>query len=365
MVDEAYMQRAIELAKKAEGWTNPNPMVGAVVVKNGRVIGQGIHEKFGGLHAERNALKNCSESPEGATLYVTLEPCCHYGKTPPCTTAIIESNLSRVVVGSKDPNVLVAGKGIEILENAGIQVAKGVLEKECKELNQVFFHYITKKTPFVAMKYAMTLDGKIAAYTGQSKWITGETARAHVHQLRHKYSGIMVGIGTVLQDDPKLDCRLPGTKNPIRIICDTSLRIPLNSRIVASAGDIQTYVATAVNDEEKIEELTKRGCKVVQVSKKGEHIDLKKLMVLLGQEGIDSILLEGGGTLNYEALHEGIVNYIYSYMAPKLLGGKDAKTAVEGQGAESPDKAFLLKNRKITLLGDDILIEHEMIGGEK
>lgn len=363
MTDEKYMRLALELAKKAEGWTSPNPMVGAVIVKNGSIIGQGYHEKYGQLHAERNAITSCSESPEGATIYVTLEPCCHYGKTPPCTEAIIENKIARVVVGSKDPNSLVAGKGIEILKQAGIHVTVGVLEKECNELNKIFFHYITEKKPFVAMKYAMTMDGKIAAYTGKSKWITAETAREHVHKLRHKYMGIMVGIGTVLKDNPRLDCRLPDTKNPKRIICDTNLRIPLDCNIVNTAKKIETYIATASSDDDKINKLKQAGCNILQIPKNGEHIDLNILMQTLGKKGIDSILLEGGGTLNYEALQSGIVDYVYTYIAPKIFGGTNAITAVEGLGVESPNDAFMLKNRKIATLGEDILIEHELFKG--
>lgn len=363
MTDEKYMRIALELAKRAEGWTNPNPMVGAVIVKNGQIIGQGYHEKYGQLHAERNAIANCKQKTEGATIYVTLEPCCHYGKTPPCTEAIIENKIERVVIGAKDPNSLVAGKGIEILKQAGIQVTVGVLEKECNELNRVFFHYITKKRPFVAMKYAMTMDGKIASYTGKSKWITGEIAREHVHKLRHKYMGIMVGIGTVLNDNPRLDCRLPNTKNPKRIICDTNLRIPLDCQIVNTSKQIETYIATASTNDEKIEKLKDCGCNILQIPKKGEHIDLDILMKRLAEKGIDSILLEGGGTLNYEALQSGIVDYVYTYISPKIFGGKSALTAVEGQGIELPEDAFKLNNRKITVLGEDILIEHELLKG--
>lgn len=363
LTDEKYMQLAIELAKKGEGWTNPNPMVGAVIVKAGNIIGQGYHEKYGQLHAERNAIASCSESPKGATIYVTLEPCCHYGKTPPCTEAIIKNKIARVVVGSMDPNILVAGKGIEILKQSGIQVTVGVLEKECNELNNIFFHYISEKKPFVAMKYAMTMDGKIASYTGKSKWITSEIAREHVHKLRHKYMGIMVGIGTVIKDNPRLDSRLPNTKNPKRIICDTNLRIPMDCQIVSTAKNIETYVATAVTDNEKIKKLTEAGCIVLQIPKNGEHIDLNVLMQTLGNKGIDSILLEGGGTLNYEALRKVIVDYIYTYIAPKIFGGRNAITSVEGMGVESPEDAFMLKNRKITILGEDILIEHELLKG--
>ncbi len=226
MNDTGYMRMALELAKKGMGWTAPNPMVGAVIVKDGRIIGQGWHERWGEAHAERNALASCLEPPEGATMYVTLEPCCHHGRQPPCTDAILEAGIRRVVVGAGDPNPLVAGKGIRILQEHGVAVTEHVLEAECRKLNEVFFHFIRTKRPFVVMKYAMTMNGKIAAYTGASKWITGETAREHVQTQRHRYTGIMVGVGTVLADDPMLTCRIPDGKQPVRIVCDTSLRTP-------------------------------------------------------------------------------------------------------------------------------------------
>ncbi len=219
--DEYYMRRAIALAKKGEGWCHPNPMVGAVIVKEGRIIGEGYHARRGELHAERNAIKSLTESAAGAAIYVTLEPCCHYGRTPPCTEAILEQGITRVVIGSRDPNPKVAGKGAAILREAGLTVEEDFLKEECDALNPVFFHYITTKTPYVVMKYAMTMDGKIAAKTGDSKWITGEAARERVQEMRHACMGIMAGIGTVLADDPLLTCRIPGGRNPVRIICDS------------------------------------------------------------------------------------------------------------------------------------------------
>ena len=229
--DEKYMRRALELAQRGRGWVSPNPVVGAVIVRDdGTVIGEGWHEKYGDLHAERNALKHCMEPPAGATMYVTLEPCCHHGRQPPCTDAILEAGIRRVVVGSGDPNPMVAGKGIRILREHGVEVTEGVLRDACNAVNEIFFHFIQTNTPYVVMKYAMTLDGKIAAWTGESKWITGEEARAHVHALRGRLFGIMCGVGTVLADDPLLTCRLPGTRDPVRIICDTHLRTPLTSR---------------------------------------------------------------------------------------------------------------------------------------
>lgn len=355
--DSHYMQLALELAQKGYGSVNPNPMVGAVIVKNGKIIGRGYHEKYGEPHAERNALANCTASPQGATIYITLEPCCHFGKTPPCTEAIIENGISKVVIGSGDPNPLVAGKGIKMLRQQGIEVIEGVLEKECGELNEVFYHYITTKTPYVVMKYAMTMDGKTATYSGKSKWITGEAARQKVHQDRHRYAAIMVGVGTVLADDPQLTCRMENGKNPVRIICDTHLRTPHHAGIIATAKDVPTIIATACTDQERQKPYTDKNCKIIAVSKKDGHVDLNELMIKLGEEKIDSILLEGGSILNWSALQNGIVNKVQAYIAPKLFGGLGAKTPVAGLGAENPDNAFFLTNTTITMLGDDILIE--------
>ena len=245
MTDEQYMRRAIELAKRGMGYTSPNPMVGAVIVKDGRIIGEGWHERYGELHAERNALKHCKESPQGADMYVTLEPCCHHGKQPPCVEAVIEAGIKRVYVGSDDPNPLVAGGGIKILKEHGIEVVTQVLKDECDRLNEVFFYFIQTRRPYVAMKYAMTMDGKIATYSGLSKWITGEKAREHVQNLRHRYKAIMAGIGTVLADDPLLTCRIEGGVNPIRIICDTHLKPPPESQIVNTAKEVPTIVAVS------------------------------------------------------------------------------------------------------------------------
>ena len=253
MTDRDYMERAIFLAEKGRGWTNPNPVVGAVIVKNGRIIGEGYHARCGDLHAERNAIASLTEDAEGSTLYVTLEPCCHYGRTPPCTEAILEQKISRVVIGSRDPNPRVAGKGAGILRQAGVRVTEDFMREECDRLNPVFFHYITAGTPYAVMKYAMTADGKICTKTGASRWITGERSRKLVHEMRHNYMGIMAGIGTVLADDPLLNVRLEGKKSPVRIICDSRLRIPSDSRICRTAGEYRTILACgAVTEEMKI-----------------------------------------------------------------------------------------------------------------
>ena len=403
MNDIDYMRLALQLAARGEGWTSPNPMVGAVIVKGGRIIGQGWHERYGALHAERNALRACTEDPAGATMYVTLEPCCHHGKQPPCVDAILTAGITRVVVGSSDPNPLVAGRGIRILRAHGVEVTENILRVECDALNRIFFHFITTKRPFVSMKYAMTMDGKIATYTGASRWVTGEAARQHVQAQRHRFRGIMVGVGTVLADDPLLTCRSDGGRSPMRIICDTQLRTPLSAQVVTSAQEVPTWLATCCEDPERHAPYLAAGCRVLCVpetsrtrsnveadsstlptsagadhatdaasvhtghtspgteeAKHHPRLDLTALMTLLGAEGIDSILLEGGGTLNWSALESGIVQQVQCYIAPKLFGGQTAKTPVEGVGVPTPDRCFRLTNRQITELGDDILIESEV-----
>ena len=360
MSDEEYMRIALELAKKGVGRVNPNPLVGAVIVKNGRIIGKGYHEKYGELHAERNAIANLTEPAKNATIYVTLEPCCHYGKTPPCTEAIIENKISRVVIGSKDPNPLVAGKGVEVLRQHGIEVIEDVLKKECDAINQVFFYYIKNKIPYVVMKYAMTMDGKIACYTGASKWITGEASRAFVQELRNRYTGIMAGVETVIKDNPMLNCRMEGGRNPVRIICDSSLRTPLNSNIVKTANQIRTIIATTCSDKKRQEEYRRQGCEILIVKEENHHVDLRALMVLLGEMKIDSILLEGGGTLNWSALNAGIVNKIMAFLAPKIFGGENAKSPVAGAGVSQVSEAFFLENIEYQKIGEDLLIEAEV-----
>lgn len=360
MFQEKYMKEALGLAEKGMGFVNPNPMVGAVIVKNGKIIGRGFHPKYGELHAERFAFADCDSKGidcTGADMYVTLEPCCHHGKTPPCTDAVTEHKISHVYIGSSDPNPLVAGKGIKILRENGIEVTEGVLKDECDELNEIFFHYITSKKPFVTMKYAMTMDGKIACYTGESKWITGEEARINVHKDRLKHSAIMVGIGTVLSDNPMLDCRLENSRNPIRIICDTNLRISPESNIVKTAKEIPTIIATCSDDTEKLSGLEKMGCQIIKTDKSDNHVDLNQLMNKIRDMKIDSILLEGGGELNWSMLKLGFVNKVQTYIAPKIFGGKDAKSPVSGIGVPEPSMAFMLDDMRIKHLGNDILIE--------
>lgn len=368
MAEEQFMKRAIELAKQGAGWTAPNPLVGAVVVKNGRVIGEGYHRKYGELHAERNALAACSEDPAGATLYVTLEPCCHYGKTPPCTEIIIEKKIAKVVIGSRDPNPKVAGKGVRILREHGIEVVEDYMREACDALNPVFFHYITTKTPYVVLKFAMTLDGKIATRTGASKWITGEAARNHVHQLRGRYAGILAGIGTVLADDPMLNCRIDGAHQPLRIILDSHLRIPMGSRLVRSAKEYPLLIVCNESNRDReegasrIQKLEEAGAKVWTLPEKNGHPDLNVLMQRLGEEKIDSVLIEGGGTVNEAALKAHIVHHVYAYIAPKIFGGEDAKTPVEGSGIRLPQECANLRLAKITVLLNDMLLEYDVEG---
>jgi len=360
MTDSHYMIRALELAQRGGGWVNPNPQVGAVLVKEGRVIGEGYHARFGGPHAERVALDSCEESPKGATLYVTLEPCCHEGKTPPCTEAIIESGICKVVIGSDDPNPLVAGGGVELLRSAGLEVLTGVCKEECDRINRIFFHCIKNETPYVLAKYAMTADGKIATHTGASRWITGKEARSDVHKLRDRYAAIMVGINTVLADDPLLTCRVQGGKNPLRVIVDSKLRTPLDSQVVQTALEVPTLIATTSDDLERRQQLEERGLGVVVLPQTASGLDLASLLWALGQRGIDSVLIEGGPTLLGSAFDEQLVQAVCIYLAPKIFGGSSAPSPIAGRGVGIPDESIILGNATVRSLGEDICIEGEV-----
>ena len=371
--DIEYMRRAIELARQGSGFVNPNPMVGCVVVKDNTIIAEGYHEYYGGFHAERNALTNCKSDCNGATLYVTLEPCCHHGKTPPCTDIIIEKGIKKVVVGLLDPNPLVNRKGVEILEKAGIEVVTGVEEESIKELNKVFLKYIKTKRPYVLLKTAMTLDGKIASYTGDSKWITNEKSRHLVHKLRSEMMGIVTGIGTVKADDPMLNCRLevqqpiansqkPDIHQPIRIIVDTKASISLESNIVKTANEYRTILAVGqqsmVNGQQsKVEMLKSLNVEILYCEEKDGHVDINDLMIKLGQKGIDSLLLEGGATLNAAFLQAGCVDEVYAFIAPKIIGGEHSKSPVGGQGIELMKDAITFQNVEIEQIENDILIK--------
>ncbi len=365
ILNEEYMKLAIEMAKKGAGKVNPNPMVGAVVVKDGRVIGQGYHKQYGGDHAEVNAFENTLVNPEGGTIYVTLEPCSHHGKTPPCVDKIIKNKISKVVIGTLDPNPIVKGRGIKALEEAGIEVVTGVLEEECKKLNEVFMKYIVSKKPFVVLKTAMTLDGKIATEDGESKWITGENAREEVHKSRNKLASIMVGVDTVIKDNPELTCRLEGGRNPIRIIVDSKLRIPMEAKVIIDNLSQTIIATTEFADKKKILSLEKLGVKVLIIKSKNERVDLQSLMIQLGELNIDSVFLEGGSTLNFSALEENIVDKIQVYISPKIIGGKNSKTPVGGSGIKKISDAIKLENMTVRYIGEDLLIEAYLMGDEE
>lgn len=361
--DLAFLREAMALAQQGEGAVNPNPLVGALVVCHHKVVAQGFHARYGDLHAERNAFRDADERGvdcTGATMYVTLEPCCHHGKQPPCTEAIIAHKIGRVVVGLLDPNPLVAGKGIQQLEEAGIEVEvidqASDLAQEMKLQNRVFLRYITEKRPWIVAKYAMTLDGKICTRTGDSQWISGPESRAKAHRLRKQFSAILCGIGTVLADDPMLNTRIadePEARNPIRIVLDRQLRIPLESLLVRTAGQIETIVVhatPALVQTEKIMQLKQQSVKVWCCD------SLEDLMRKCGEERIDSILVEGGGTINEAFLQAGLIDEVYAFVAPKIIGGKEAKTPVEGLGFEKLSEALLLNNIKVEMCGSDVLI---------
>jgi len=358
-LDRQYMLRAMALAERGRGFVNPNPLVGAVVVKNGCVIGEGWHEQYGGLHAERNALKNCTENPQGADLYVTLEPCCHFGKTPPCTDAIIENRIAKVIIGCADPNPLVSGKGMQQLRDAGIEVVCGVEEEQLREQNRVFLKYITTKLPYVVLKTAMSLDGKIATHTGDSKWITGEMARQRVQQMRSEYMGIVAGVGTVLADDPMLNCRLAGKhRQPVRVVVDSQARIPLKSRLVQTAGDYPTIVAcTPKAEESKLKALRAAGVQILLCTEQEGRVNVADLLRLLGARGVDSLLLEGGGELNYSFVQQGLVDEVCAFIAPKMIGGREAKTPVEGQGFGQMKEVMEWGKTEIEKVGKDVLLK--------
>ncbi len=364
--DFQFLRQAMQLAQRGEGSVNPNPMVGALVVQGGQVVAQGYHARYGDLHAERNAFRDADQRGvrcEGATMYVTLEPCCHHGKQPPCTEAVIEHRIGRVVVGLLDPNPLVAGKGIEQLRQAGIEVEviaqDSELAQEMRHQNRVFLKYITTRMPWVAAKYAMTLDGKICTHTGDSRWVTGEASRQYVHRLRNCMTGILCGIGTVLADDPMLNTRIPqkpDARNPIRMVMDSRLRIPMECQLVRTAREISTIVIhTPEADSQKAALLQAAGVTTWCCT------TLQEMLCRAGEERIDSILLEGGGTLNESFMREGLIDEVYAFIAPKLIGGKDAKTPVEGQGLAKMSDALRLTDIRVETMGEDVLIRGKVV----
>jgi diaminohydroxyphosphoribosylaminopyrimidine deaminase / 5-amino-6-(5-phosphoribosylamino)uracil reductase len=362
-IDEQFMQEALALAAQARGRTSPNPMVGSIVVKDGRVVGRGYHSRAGAPHGEVVALEDAGEQAKDATLYITLEPCCHYGggkRTPPCTRAIIAAGIRRVVAAMRDPNPLVSGQGLEELRQAGIAVKLSVLETEAAALNEVFIKYITTKRPFVLLKVAASLDGKIATVTGESRWITNERSRLLVHQLRDQVDAVMVGINTVLRDDPLLTTRLPGGggHDPMRVVVDTHLRIPCEARLLAASATACTLIATSpAAPTDKRLQLEAAGAKVLIVEGDGPGIPLGPLMDQLGAMQVTSILLEGGGELHCSALRAGIVDKVLYFLAPRLIGGRSAPMAIGGEGFARLEEAVTLERMQVRQLDGDLLIE--------
>lgn len=357
MKHHSYMQRALYLAQKAKGQTSPNPLVGSVIVKAGEIVGEGYHRKAGEPHAEILALNEAGEKANGATLYCNLEPCRHYGRTPPCCQAIINSKIKEVVIAVQDPNPLTVGEGIELLKGHGIAVTVGILEEEARRVNEVFFKYITTSTPFVVMKIATSLDGKIATYTGDSRWISSETSRTYVHQWRSELDAVMVGVNSVIKDDPLLTTRLVIGRNPKRIVVDSHLRIPTDSKVLTTLDEAPTIVATTTQvSPRKISSLESLGAEVLVVPEIDGLVSMKHLMQELGKKEITSVLLEGGSSLIASALHEGVVDKAYFFLAPKLIGGKKAPGAIGGQGVQLVSEAVALSDLCFENIDSDILI---------
>lgn len=365
MDDEQWMKRALRLAEKGRGRTSPNPMVGAILVKDDKVVGEGYHAKAGEAHAEIIALERAREDAKGAILYINLEPCAHYGKTPPCAPRVIEAGVKRVAIGMEDPNPLVKGKGVEILRRVGLDVEVGILEKECRRLNEAFCKYILEKEPFVTLKVAATLDGKIAARDGDSKWISGEASRRFVHKLRDQVDGVLVGIGTVLRDDPLLTARVRGGRDPYRIVLDSRLKIPEEAKLIGDFPAKVVIVATELAPEDKIERLEKRGVRILILDSKEGRVDLKSCLSELGGIGIMSLLVEGGSQVNGSFLDEGLIDKLLLFLSPKLIGDHRAPGIFGGRGVSSLQEAIPLKEMKAKKIGEDILIEGYLEWGTK
>ncbi len=357
MDDEHWMKRALHLAEKGRGRTSPNPMVGAVLVKNGKAIGEGYHVKAGTDHAEIIALRRAGEKTKGATLYLNLEPCVHYGKTPPCAPAVIEARVKRVVIGMRDPNSLVAGRGVESLKEAGLHVEVGTLEKECRRLNEAFCKFIVRKEPFVILKVAATLDGKIATRVGDSKWVTGESSRNFVHRLRDQVDGVVVGIGTALRDDPQLTARIKKGRDPYRIILDSRLRIPEGAQVIETPSSKTIIATTESAARGKIKRLEKKGVRVLILNSKQGRIDLKNCLSKLGELEMMSLLVEGGSQVNGSFLDEGLIDKILFFLSPKLIGDREALGIFGGSGKATIREAIPLRELRVRRIGEDILIE--------
>lgn len=394
--DTVFMRQAISLAWEGTGFVSPNPLVGAVIVKDGQVLAAACHQKYGAEHAEVRAIAAAGANARGATLYCTLEPCCHQGQQPPCTEAIKKAGITRVVIGSRDPNPLVAGKGQAELIAAGIAVTADFLRDECDKLNPIFFHYITTGLPYVALKYAMSLDGKIATCRGDSQWITGAEARSYGHQLRHKYKAVLIGRGTAQVDNPLLTARFTGASQPVRIVLDSQLRISPQAKLVETAGEIPTIIATdflspfadksapqlpsavqpaivahssdvaqgarvaQAERAEKAQLLEAKGVQILQTELVDGQIAIAPLLEKLAAQKIDSVFVEGGGRVHWSFIESGLVNKVYAFIAPVIIGGATALTPVEGAGFPILAESWKLQNLESRKLGKDLLLTGEI-----
>lgn len=355
------MRHAIRLARRGQGLTHPNPMVGAVIVKNGKIVGSGCHNRFGKPHAEINALRKAGRAARGATLYVTLEPCNHFGKTPPCTHAIIESGIRHVVIAMEDPNPITKFGGIRRLKSSGIRITLGVMAAEAREINRPFEKYITGKMPFVTLKIAQSLDGKIATKTGESKWITGEDARNYVHKLRANADAVMVGVNTVIKDDPRLVSKLSSGRQPRRIVVDTNLKTPLNSRLFSGLSRSDLIIATSYKiNSPRADKYRSKGASLLFVRRRNRRVDLRDLLRRLAAMGMLDIIVEGGSQLGAGLIEERLCDRLLFFIAPKIIGGKEAVSSIGGRGIKYMKEAVKLCNMKIKRFSKDILIETEI-----
>ena len=357
MNDEQWMKRVLLLAEAGRGRTSPNPMVGAVLVKRGKVVGEGYHARIGEAHAEIVALRQAGEKAGGAVLYLNLEPCTHHGRTPPCAPQVVNAGVKRVVIGMEDPNPAVNGKGIETLRRSGLDVKVGVLGKECRRLNEAFCKYILKKEPFVMLKVAATLDGKIATRNGDSKWISGEASRRFVHKLRDQVDGVLVGIGTVLRDDPRLTARVKEGREPYRIVLDSRLKIPEEAKVFEHSPLEVILATTGSAPQDKIERLEKKGVRVLIADSKKGRVDLKSCLSKLGEIGMMNLLVEGGSQVNGSFLDEGLIDKFLLFLSPKLIGDPQALGIFGGRGVSNLRETVGLKDIRAKKIGEDIFIE--------
>jgi diaminohydroxyphosphoribosylaminopyrimidine deaminase/5-amino-6-(5-phosphoribosylamino)uracil reductase len=364
--DERMMAQALELSGRGLGRVEPNPAVGAVVTSGETVVGEGYHRFFGGPHAEVNALGAAGERARGGTLYVTLEPCCHYGKTPPCTDAVIRAGVKRVVVAMQDPFPKVAGRGLALLREAGIQVEVGLCEKSAMKLNAPYLKLHLRGLPFFTAKWAMTLDGKIATDSGDATWISSAESRELVHRMRDRADAVMIGVRTAMRDDPLLTCRLPGGRSPRRIVVDSKARLPLESRLVGSVGEAPLWVACGRSaPPERVRALSDAGCRVISLPERADHVDLAALAEMLAGESLTNVLAEGGAELFGSLFEARLVDRVTVFVAPKLFGGKNAPTAVLGAGVRFVSQAWTVRDMSVTRIGDDVRIEGDVSYGEE